>query len=47
MSGYTENAIIHNGRLDADVTLLEKPFSLRQLALTLREVLGSPDSSEV
>ena len=43
MSGYTENAIIHNGRLDADVTLLEKPFSLRQLALTMRDVLTDRD----
>ena len=39
MSGYTANAIIHNGTLDAHVTLLEKPFSKRSLALTVHKVL--------
>ena len=28
MSGYTENAIGHNGTLDAGITLLQKPFTL-------------------
>lgn len=27
MSGYSENAIIHHGRLDQGVTLIQKPFS--------------------
>ena len=31
MSGYTENAIIHQGRLDEGVTMLQKPFSRRDL----------------
>ncbi len=31
MSGYTENAIIHQGRLDQGVTMLQKPFSRRDL----------------
>ena len=39
MSGYTENAIIHNGRLDADVILLEKPFTKRALAMHVRQAL--------
>lgn len=32
VSGYSENAIIHHGRLDPDVELLEKPFRKAELA---------------
>jgi len=39
MSGYTENAIIHHGRLDSDVILLQKPFRQSDLSRTLRRVL--------
>ncbi|MEP9374939.1 ATP-binding protein [Mesorhizobium sp. KR1-2] len=39
MSGYTRNAIIHHGRLDKGVDLLQKPFRLADLARILREVL--------
>jgi signal transduction histidine kinase/CheY-like chemotaxis protein len=39
-TGYTSNAIIHNGVLDAGVHLITKPFTLEQLALKVREVLG-------
>ncbi len=39
-SGYTENAIIHHGRLDQGVTLLSKPYRLAQLAETIRAALG-------
>ena len=31
MSGYTENAIGHNGTLDAGIRLLQKPFTLHAL----------------
>ncbi|ASJ73346.1 ATP-binding protein [Granulosicoccus antarcticus] len=31
MSGYTENAIIHQGRLDEGVIMLQKPFSRKEL----------------
>lgn len=41
MSGYTEDAIVHHGVLDAGIVLLEKPFTERDLARTLREVLGA------
>jgi len=41
MSGYTENAIGHNGLLDAGINLLQKPFSLPALKDRVREVLDS------
>jgi signal transduction histidine kinase len=46
MSGYTENAIVHHGRLDPGVHLLRKPFRLRELAEKLRTVLDQPDSGD-
>jgi PAS domain S-box-containing protein len=39
MSGYTEDAIIHHGRLDAGVLLLSKPFGKRDLARIIRQTL--------
>jgi PAS domain S-box-containing protein len=41
MSGYTENVIGRDGTLDAGVTLLQKPFSMRELVEKVREVLGT------
>lgn len=39
-SGYTQNAIVHGGRLDAGVELLSKPYSREQLAHKVRQILG-------
>jgi PAS domain S-box-containing protein len=39
-SGYTENAIVHGGRLDPGVELLAKPYSREALALKIRRVLA-------
>ncbi|AXF16433.1 PAS domain S-box protein [Paraburkholderia caledonica] len=39
-SGYTQNAIVHGGRLDPGVELLSKPYSREQLAYKIRQILG-------
>jgi CheY-like chemotaxis protein len=41
-SGYTENAIIHHGRLDAGVVLLAKPYRRSDLATLIRAALVAP-----
>ena len=38
-SGYTENAIIHHGRLDPGVHLLAKPYRKADLAGMVRRAL--------
>ncbi|MBT9528007.1 MAG: response regulator [Rhizobacter sp.] len=38
-SGYTENAIVHHGRLDPGVQLLAKPYRLVDLARAIRSAL--------
>lgn len=40
-SGYTENSIVHGGRLDPGVELLGKPYSRDSLARKIRQVLGN------
>ena len=47
MSGYTENAIGHNGTLDAGIILLQKPFTLPDLKAKVRELLDTPLPQEV
>ena len=39
MSGYTENAIIHQGAVDEGVELLSKPFRKAELSRKLRKIL--------
>ena len=47
MSGYTENAIGHNGTLDPGINLLQKPFTLPTLRARVRQALDTPRPQEV
>ena len=39
MTGYSRNAIVHQGRLDPGVSLIQKPFSQNVLAKRIRKIL--------
>ena len=41
MTGYSRNAIVHQGRLDPGVSLIQKPFSERALASRVHGVLSA------
>ena len=43
MSGYSRNAVVHHGRVDVDVQLVQKPVSLQDLAARIREMLDQTD----
>jgi CheY-like chemotaxis protein len=45
-SGYTENAIVHHGRLDSGVLLLAKPYRKSDLARMLRRALDGKVMAE-
>lgn len=38
-TGYTRNAIVHNGILDPGTQLLPKPFTVEDLAAKVRSIL--------
>ncbi|ACD21392.1 response regulator [Paraburkholderia phytofirmans] len=48
-SGYTDNAIVHSGRLDEGIELLSKPYTHEALARKVRYVLQAqnPQAAEI
>jgi len=46
-TGYTANAIIHQGRLDPDVVLLSKPFSGQDLIAAVGNAIRSAKPKEI
>ncbi len=44
MTGFTRNAVVHNGVLDPGVQFLAKPFTLDELSKKIREVLDKTTS---
>jgi CheY-like chemotaxis protein len=44
-TGYSRDAIVHQGRLDAGVQLISKPFTYDQLAARIRDTLDLPSST--
>lgn len=40
MSGYTANIIAHRGVLEDNISFISKPFSKKDIAVKIREVLG-------
>lgn len=46
-SGYTQDAIMHDGRLDPGLHLLSKPYGREQLARKVRSLLTPPPSVAV
>jgi PAS domain S-box-containing protein len=46
VSGYADNAIVHQGILEPNVAFLQKPFAGNALASKVREVLDAPQARE-
>ena len=41
ISGYTEDSIVHHGRLDNGIQLLQEPFRMSDLASAVRRALAN------
>jgi signal transduction histidine kinase/ActR/RegA family two-component response regulator len=45
MTGYSRDAIVHHGRLDVGVSMLQKPLSQATLAAKIRHILDQPQTA--
>jgi signal transduction histidine kinase/DNA-binding response OmpR family regulator len=45
-SGYTQNAIVHGGRLDPGVELISKPYRREELARKIRQMFGARNEAQ-
>jgi CheY-like chemotaxis protein len=45
MTGYSQNAIVHQGRLDVGVSLIQRPLTQLALASKIRELLDAKNTS--
>jgi signal transduction histidine kinase/CheY-like chemotaxis protein len=45
ITGYSRNAIVHQGRLDAGVSMLQKPLTQSILAAKVRDILDKPQAA--
>src|SRR6476659_5247672 len=46
MTGYSRNAIVHQGRLDPGIELIPKPLTERVLARKIRQLLSRPSTDQ-
>jgi CheY-like chemotaxis protein len=46
MTGYSRNAIVHQGRLDPGIEMIQKPMSQRELAGRIRDLLDTAPSAQ-
>lgn len=44
VSGYAENTVLKHGTIDVATRFLQKPFSLKTLAIKVREVLEASEA---
>jgi two-component system, NtrC family, sensor kinase len=47
MTGYSRNAIVHQGRLDPGIELIPKPLTERVLARKIRQLLNRPSDEPI
>jgi signal transduction histidine kinase/CheY-like chemotaxis protein len=47
MTGYSRNAIVHQGRLDPGIELIPKPLTERVLARKIRQLLNRPSGEPI